>query len=128
MTSPRASNAAKADRRQKRRLERLIRKDEKRGVGSIQDAAFFEQNPERNFRMRLATSGEIAATEIISNNGAPLPLPENALWWTVIKQVAPGLRMRMQVYAPLPPLPLKDIPEEAAREIFNLAISRETET
>ena len=38
-----------------RRLQRLIREDEERGVGSIQDSAFFEQNPQRNFRMRLAT-------------------------------------------------------------------------
>jgi hypothetical protein len=125
----RAPNPTKSrpQRAVQRRLERLACEDEERGVGSIEDAAFFEQNPERNFRMRLATPGEIAATEIISNDGAPLPLPENALWWTVIKQVSPGVRMRMQVYAPLPPLPLKEIPEQVAREVFNSATGRETE-
>jgi hypothetical protein len=122
------SRHAKADRRQQRRLERLIRKDEKRAVGSIEDAAFFEQNPKRNFRMRLATPGEIAATEIIGNGGAPLPLPEGALWWTIIKQVSPGVRFRVQVYAPLPPWPLKEIPEQVAREVFNVAIGHEAET
>jgi hypothetical protein len=121
MTSPRGPNAAKADRRQQRRLERLICEDEKRGVGSIQDAAFFEQNPDRNFRMRLATPGEIAATEIICNDGAPLPLPESALWWTIIKQVRPGVRMRAQVYAPLPSWPFGEIPEHVARDVFTTA-------
>lgn len=112
-------NSRKTQRRQQRHLERLIRKDEERGIGSIQDSAFFEQNPQRNFRMRLATPGEIAATEIISNAGAPLSLPADCLWWTVIKQLAPGVRMRRQVYGPLPPGPIDNIPERIAQEIFS---------
>ena len=64
---------------------------------------------------------EIAATEIISNKGAPLSLPDDALWSIVIKQIAPGVRIRTQVYAPLPPGPFNEIPEEVAREIFNFA-------
>jgi hypothetical protein len=111
-----------------RRLRRLIREDEERGVGSIQDAAFFEQNPDRNFRIRLATPGEIAATEMINNAGKPLALPDDALCWTVIKQVASGVRICLRVFAPLPPWPLKEIPEQIAREVFNLAIGHETET
>ena len=108
-----------------RRLQRLIREDEERGVGSIQDSAFFEQNPQRNFRMRLATQGEIAVTELISNNGMPLAVPENAMWWVVIKQIAPGVRMRMQVYAALPPGPLNDIPEHVAQKVFTAAAEHE---
>jgi hypothetical protein len=109
-----------------RRLRRLIREDEERGVGSIQDAALFEQNADRNFRIRLATPGEIAATEMIKKAGKPLPLPDDALCWTVVKQVGPGVRMRFQVFAPLPPWPLNDIPEHVAREVFNLAAGEQS--
>jgi hypothetical protein len=97
-----------------RKLKRLIRADEERGVGSIQDSAFFKQNPQRSFRMRLATQGEIAATELIGNNEKPLALENDALWWMVIKQVAPSVGMRCQVYAPLP--------EAIAEEVFALAV------
>ena len=42
----------------------------------------------------------------LTANGTPLSPP---LWWTVIKQIAPGVRMRQWVYAPLPPGPLNDV-------------------
>ena len=51
-----------------------------------------------------------------------MSLPADALWWIVIKQIAPGVRIRTQVYAPFPPGPFNEIPEEEAREIFNLAV------
>ena len=75
--------------------------------------------------MRLATQGEIAVTELISNNGMPLAVPENAMWWVVIKQIAPGVRMRMQVYATLPPGPLNDIPEHVAQKVSTAAAEHE---
>ena len=109
------------EQRVQRRLERLIRKDDARGVGSVQDSAFFKRNPGRSFRMRLASPGEIAAIKVLSNKETPLQLPRNAFWWTVVKQIAPGVRARLQAYAPLPPGEFGEVPEEIAREIFGLA-------
>ncbi len=60
------------DRAGGRRLVRAMRKDERRGVGSAEDSAFFKANPTRNHRMRLATANEIA---VFDSAEAPRPVP-----------------------------------------------------
>ena len=99
----------------KRRMKRLLAEDEERGIGSIQDAAFFKENPHRNFRMRLATPGEVATLELMA-----LRTPsDDTVLWSVIKQVAPGMRMRVPVFAPPPLGPITEIPEHLAQHMFN---------
>ena len=51
----RASPKPKPPPRQQLDPERLAREDEERGSGWAGDAEFFRQNPDRGFRMRLAT-------------------------------------------------------------------------
>jgi hypothetical protein len=95
-----------------RRLERLIREDEQ----SIDDSAFFARNPDRNFRVRLATSHELAAVE--RAGGTLPPLAEDRFWWTAIKQLAPGVRVFLHVEGPAPIGAVPNIDEATAREIF----------
>jgi hypothetical protein len=99
-------------------LGRLMGEDEERGIGSTQDAAYFKQQPTRNYRMRLATSAEIEAMDLV--NG-PHPLTGGAFRWVVIKQLCPGVRVRVHISAPLPPGPIADIPEHVARDTFEYA-------
>jgi hypothetical protein len=106
------------DRASRRRLETLLQKDDRRGRGSADDSKFFAANPQRNFRMRLATPCEIEATQIMSNKGRPLWLPDDTVWWTVVWQITPGVRKRCQVYAPVPLGSVNGIPEQVAQEIF----------
>lgn len=96
-------------------LSRLMGEDEDRGTGSFADAAYFEAQPQRNYRMRLATRAEIEAMDRV--NG-PRPLGKGSFKWVVVRQVAPGMRIRFQIVAPLPPGPIADIPEHVARETF----------
>jgi hypothetical protein len=99
------------------RLDRLVAEDEARGVGSIQDAAYFEQHPTRRYRMRLATPGEIRAMEIVEGPQTP---PGDAFWWVAIKQLHPRVHVHVHITAPLPPGPIADIPEHVVRKIFEL--------
>ena len=92
--------------------------DEERGTGSFADAAYFEAQPQRSYRMRLATPAEIEAMERV--NGSR-PLGKGSFKWVVVRQLAPGMRIRVHINAPLPPGPIADIPEHVARETFECA-------
>jgi hypothetical protein len=48
-----------------KKLDRMAAEDEQLGRGSAGDRLFFERNPDRNYRARLATSYEVAALEMI---------------------------------------------------------------
>jgi hypothetical protein len=102
-------------RSQQRRLNQMMAADEAAGRGSVSDRAFFEANPNRRYRMRLATQYEITAAEILD---LPLPMSGHIAVWSVVKHMAPGARLRLYVYAPIPVGPYSEIPEELAREIF----------
>ncbi len=105
------------DRKIQRRLDQLVADDENAGIGSSDDAAFFERHPERNFRMRLATANEIATTELLG--GATSQIDDQRFDWMVIKQIATGVRMRMGVRAAVPLAFTGDeIPEEVARAVY----------
>ncbi len=83
----------------------------------IDDAEFFRRHQYRQFRMRLATPDEIEICERIG--GKRQYALDRRFHWSVIKQIAPGMRVRVSVLAPMPPeYPLHDIPEEVAREVF----------
>jgi hypothetical protein len=111
-----ARPVAPLDRASRRRLERQMTKDEARGRGSADDSKFFKANPERNFRIRLATQSEILETELTSS-APPRRLPGYARF-TLVKQLTPGLRTRLQIDAPLPHGPIEEAPEDAARAAF----------
>jgi Fe-S oxidoreductase len=82
---------------QHRRLEQLIADDENAGVGSISDSVFFEQHPNRNYRLRLATPNESASMALIGCKANDSP--DDKFDWMCIKQTAPGVRARMGLIA-----------------------------
>jgi hypothetical protein len=99
----------------RRRLRQLLAQDERAGRGSVEDARFFEQHPERNFRLRLATPGEVAEREMF---GVSVQRPGDHFCWIAIKQITPGLRVRLHAEGPAPVGPIADISEAIARAVF----------
>ena len=98
----------------KPRLDRLAAEDDRLGRGSADDRLFFQRNPNREFRARLATPYEVAAFEMIAEAPA---LPGELFLWTLVRQVIPGIRMRRYVATPLTGW-RPDLNEETAAYLF----------
>jgi hypothetical protein len=60
------------------------------------DCVFFEQNPDRKHRLRLACQAEVEEYEIV-HGGRPI-LPPDYWMFIVVRCVAPGLRMRLRAF------------------------------
>ena len=94
------------------RETKKLGKQVKRALQS--DKLFFERRPGRMHRVRLSHSAEIRQNEIAA--GAPLDAPPGFLWFTVVRKVAPVVRMRL--------FTLNfddaetDLDEDTARELF----------
>jgi hypothetical protein len=86
------------------------------------DRRFFERFPHRKHRVRLASQAEIGQNEILQ--GETVWLPPGYRWFTVVRNVAPGARLRLFVRY------LEDaetdLDEATAREIFELASTEQT--
>jgi hypothetical protein len=108
--------------RRSKKLDRLAAEDDRLGRGSADDRAFFERNPDREYRARLATPYEIAAFEM----RVVAPMPGGLFLWTLIHQLIPGIRMRRYVAAPPPVGPRADIDEATARDLFAAVEEGET--
>jgi hypothetical protein len=92
--------------------------------GSESDRIFFEQNPSREYRARLMTPDELAIAEQL--NAVP-PIPAKMFWFTVVRQIAPGRRVRGSISAEMPPrffLMNEEIPERIARYLFEEALRK----
>jgi hypothetical protein len=72
------------------------------GDGADSDCEFFRQHPERNYRLRLATPNEAVLANI---DGAQYP--GNCWWWSVAKQVAPGIHQQ-EIFLGPDPAPVCD--------------------
>jgi hypothetical protein len=118
--SPRERRSHKT--RRSKKLERLAAEDDRLGRGSADDRAFFENNPDREYRARLATPYEVAAFEM----RVVAPMPGGLFLWTLIHQLIPGIRMRRYVAAPPPVGPRADIDEATARDLFAAVEEGET--
>ncbi|MGH9614296.1 MAG: hypothetical protein ACRD4P_14580 [Bryobacteraceae bacterium] len=59
------------------------------------DRRFFERFPHRKHRVRLASQAEIAQHELLDDK--PIFLPEVCRIFTVVRNIAPGARLRMYV-------------------------------
>ena len=110
--SPRERRSHKPRRK---KLERLAAEDDRLGRGSADDRAFFENNPSREYRARLATPYEVAAFEMRVE--APT-MPGGLFLLTLVHQIIPGIRMRRYVAAPPPVGPRADMDEATARDLF----------
>jgi hypothetical protein len=109
------SNTHTDNPRRSKKLERLAAEDDRLGRGSASDRAF-ARNPHRNFRARLATSYEMAALEMMPD--APTAPSGDLFLWVVVRQIAPGFRMRKYAFAPPPVGPRADMDEETVRDLF----------
>jgi hypothetical protein len=101
--------------RRSKKLERLAAEDERLGRGSADDRDFFQRNPAREYRARLATPYEIAAFEMMAEAPAP---PGGLSLWTLVRQIEPGFRMRKYAFAPPPVGPRADMDEETVHDLF----------
>lgn len=81
-------------RQQKRALERFAA-----GVDHItaEDRRWFEQRPERQFRIRRMAAAEIGTAEAI---GALKPLPQGTARFTLIRKVTDSFRLRCFIHGP----------------------------
>ena len=79
------------------------------------DRAFFEQHSHRTHRIRVSHVCEIAANEIVE--GKPWTLPPGLRWFTVIRNVAPGIRSRL-FGVHYDDAPTDDVDEATARGIY----------
>jgi hypothetical protein len=95
----------------------MAAEDERLGRGSAGDRLFFENNPDRNYRARLATSYEVAWFEMMPEAPAA-PSSGELFLWVLVHQVAPGMRLRRFVFAPPPTGPRADIDEETVCYLF----------
>jgi hypothetical protein len=97
---------------QRRELKKLG-KQVKRALRS--DKLFFERRPEWMHRVRLSHSAEIRQTEIAA--GAPFDAPLGFLWFTVVRKIAPVVRMRLFTTLNFDDTET-DLDEDTARELF----------
>jgi hypothetical protein len=73
-----------------------------------------------HYRMRLATAGEMAAFDAAGRAAAS---SADGLWWlVVVRQLAPGDRAVVRLYAPLPSWPLNQTSEQLARAVFDTVV------
>ena len=99
---------SRAQRREMKRLGKLVDK------ATEADRMFFERKPDRQHRVRLSHQAEIKQNEIIS--GEPLPAPPGFAWFTAVRQVRPGARLRL--FTLNEGDSETDLPEVTAREIY----------
>jgi hypothetical protein len=85
------------------------------------DRAFFREQPKRRFRLRPAWSAEI---EDFARHGAiTRDLPDVLIWWVIVHQLEPGIRVRFPLAAPhhFP----TEVPEADARHVWRRRCPRE---
>jgi hypothetical protein len=85
------------------------------------DRVYFEQYPERKHRVRFASEVEIAQNEILS--GEVMTLPPGQRHFVVVRNVAPGRRLRLFVTnaedAGI------DVPEDLADVLFDMVAAQQ---
>ena len=107
-------NTIKLTRAQRRRLQKLT---DEVDVVSQADRRFFERFPHRQHRVRLASRAEIEQVKIAG--GEPMTAPPGCRLFTVVRNIAPGARMRFLVLNREGAE--TDLPETTAREIWEVA-------
>ncbi len=67
--------------------------------------------------MRLATAAEIETTGLL---GGRTWEDHRCFLWTIVRQIRPGMRVRLGAFAPLPhrPIDINNISEDVAEQAF----------
>lgn len=81
------------------------------------DAKFFRRQQHRSHRLRVASPAEIETALLVERRP---PAPLGCAWYTTVKQVSPGFRLR-GIILRAEGLDC-DVPEDLAREIFERAV------
>ncbi len=81
------------------------------------DRRFFERFPDRQHRVRLTSAAELEQQTIL--DGKPPFIPDGCRCFTLIRNIAPGARMRLFWTAPADAE--TDLSEEIARAIYERA-------
>jgi hypothetical protein len=106
-------------RAQRRQMQRLTDRVDR---VTQADRLFFERRPDRKHRVRLASQAEIGQQEILE--GKPLFMPPGCHIFTVVRNIAPGVRLRLFTYG------LEhsetDLSEATTRAIFETAATPRT--
>ena len=99
---------------QRRQLRKLADK-----VGRITqaDRRFFERRPDRQHRIRLTSQAEIDQQALLDRK--PPWIPQGFRLFTVVRNVAPGYRMRLFVRSPEGAE--TDLDESTCRQVFECA-------
>ena len=91
------------------------------------DKRFFERWPHRNYRVRRSFRAEAEITSLLNAsdwpmtslmNGADWPLRPGIWWYSAVRQLAPGYRVRTFFLGPSN-LDCCGMPDEAAKRIFD---------
>jgi hypothetical protein len=105
-------SAVKLSRTQQRQMKKLACHVER---VTDTDRVFFEQHPDRKHRVRLASDVEIAQLEIV--NGKLMSLPPGMRHFAIVRNVAPGTRLR--VFVTNAKHAVTDVPEDLTAAIFD---------
>ena len=89
------------------------------------DREFFDRHKDRSHRLRLASRAEIAAYSLIGDK--PNRLPEGQAWYSAIRQVRPGIRLRV-VMAMRERADVDIFSETECRRIYEEGIGLNSET
>jgi hypothetical protein len=112
-------SSIKLTRAQRRRVQKLAGKVDR---VTQADAKFFERFPHRRHRVRLASDAEIGHREILE--GEPVWMPPGCRIFAVVRNIAPGVRLRMYIRG------LEgsetDLDEATARAIFEASATSKT--
>jgi hypothetical protein len=79
------------------------------------DRVFFEQHPDRKHRLRFASDVEIAELEVV--RGEVMTLPPSMRHFAIVRNVAPGTRLRLFVTNARHAT--TDVPEDVTAAIFD---------
>jgi hypothetical protein len=101
----------KFTRAQRRQIQKLAERVDR---VTQADARFFERFPHRKHRIRISGQAEIRQNEIM--DGKPWATLAGFKFFTLVRNVAPGVRLRL--YIPPPEGCETDVDEVTARTIF----------
>ena len=104
-------------RNQRRQMQKLA---DRVGRVTQADRLFFERRPDRKHRVRLASQAEIGHQELLA--GGPLAIPPGCCIFTLVRNIAPGVRLRL--FTAAPEGAETDLSEDIARAIFEAAQMR----
>jgi hypothetical protein len=90
MTGPAAKKMSRAQRRQMKKLAAHV------DMITDADGKFFDRFPHRRDRVRIAGRAEIEQKALLTGEGTPR-LPPDKSYYAIIKNLAPGSRLRMIV-------------------------------